>query len=94
MRESALRKRTMPKRVRVGSRPQVMSSRHPIVKISRSALTPRTPSLVLVSSSVSMGTLTLSLTPERKSRQLSKSSTRTVPRHHDKIGNNVVGWVT
>ena len=80
MRESVLRKRTTPMKVRVGSRPQVMIRRHPMVKISRSALTPRTPSPVLVSSLASMRTPTLSPTLERKSRQHGKSSARTVPR--------------
>ena len=55
-RETALRKRTMPRKVRAGSRPQVMSRRHPMVKICRSALTPMTPSPVLVSSLVNMRT--------------------------------------
>ena len=79
-REPALRKRTMPRQVRAGSRPQVMSRRHPMVKISRSTFTPRTPSPVLFSSSASMRTPTLSPTPGRKSRQHGKSSTRTAPR--------------
>ena len=79
-RESALRKRTMPRQVRVGLRPQVMSRKHLRVKISRSTLTPRTPSLVLVSSLVSIRTLTQSPTPGRKSRQHGKSSARTAPR--------------
>ena len=79
-RESVLRKRTMLRKARAGSRPQVMSRRLPMVKISRSALTPRTPSLELVSYSVSMRTLTPSPTPERKCRQHSKSNARTVPR--------------
>ena len=73
-------KRTMPRKVRVGSRPQVMSRRLPMVKISRSALTPRTPSPGLVSYSASVRTQTLSLTPERKSRQHGESGARTVPR--------------
>ena len=46
-RELALRKRTIPRQVRAGSRPQATSRRHPMVKISRSAFTPRTPSPVL-----------------------------------------------
>ena len=75
-----LRKRTMPRQVRVGSRPQVTSRRHLMVKISRSTFTPRTLSPVLVSSSVSMRTLTPSLTLGRKSRQHGKSSARTASR--------------
>ena len=78
--ETVLRKRAMLRQARVGSRPQVMSRRHPMVKTSRIALAPRTPSLVLVSSLVSTRTMTLSLTPERKSRQHGESSARTVPR--------------
>ena len=65
-RESALRKRTMPRQVRMGLRPQVMSRKHLRVKISRSTLTPRTPSLVLVSSLVSIRTLTQSPTAWQK----------------------------
>ena len=79
-RELALRKRTTPRQVRVGLRPQVMSRRHPRVKTSRSTHTPRTPSPVLVSSLVSMRTLIQSLTLGRRSRQHGKSSTRTAPR--------------
>ena len=73
-REMALRQ------ARVGSRPQVMSRRHPKVKTSRSTLTPRTPSLVLVSSSVSTRTPTPSPTPGRKSRPHGESSVREAPR--------------
>ena len=80
MREMALRKRTMLRKVREGSRPQVMSRRRPMVKIGRSALTPRTPSLVLVSSLVNTRTLTPSQTPERKSSQHGESGARTVLR--------------
>ena len=80
MRESVLRKRTMPRKVRAGSRPQVTSRRLLMVKISRSALTSRTPSLELVSYLASTRTPTPSPTLERKSRQHSESSTRTVPR--------------
>ena len=80
MRETALRKRTMPRTVRAGSRPQVMSRRHLMVKIGRCTLTPRTPSPVLVSSLANMRTLTPSQTSERKSSQHSKSGTRTVLR--------------
>ena len=79
-REMALKKRTMPRKTRVGSRPQVMGRRHPMVKISRSALIPRTPSLVLVSSSANTRTLTPSQTLEKKSSQHSKSSARTALR--------------
>ena len=79
-RESVLRKRTTLRQVRVGLRPQVMSRRHPMLEISRSAFTPRTPSPVLVSSSVNMRTPTPSLTLGRKSRQNSKSSTSTATR--------------
>ena len=79
-RESALRKRTMPRQVRAGSRPQAMRRRHLRVKISRSALTSRTPSLVLVSSAVSTRTPSQSLTLGRKSEQHGESSTRTAPR--------------
>ena len=68
------------RKVRAGSRPQVMSRRLLMVKISRSALTPRTPSPGLVSYSVSMRTPTLSLTLERKSRQHGEGSASTVPR--------------
>ena len=76
MREMVLKKR----KVRVGSRPQVMSRRHPMVKIGMSALTPRTPSPVSVSSLANTRTLTLSQTLERKSSQHGKSDTRTVLR--------------
>ena len=79
-REMVLRKRTMPRQARVGSRLQVMSRRHPMVKTSRITLTPRTPSPVLVSYLASMRTLTPSLNPERKSKQYGKSSARTVQR--------------
>ena len=68
VRKSMLRKRTMLRQVRVRSRPQVMSRRHPRVKISRSAHTPRTLSPVLVSSSASTRTPTQSPTLGRKSR--------------------------
>ena len=51
-----------------------------MVKIGGSALTPRTPSLVLVSSLANMRTLTLSQTPARKSSQHGKSGVRTVLR--------------
>ena len=78
-RESVLRKRAMPRQVRVRSRPQAMSRRHPRVKISRSAHTPRTPSPVLVSSSASTRTPIQSPTPGRKSRPHGKSSARTAP---------------
>ena len=64
----------------MGSRPQVMGSRHPMVKIGRSTLIPRMPSPVLVSSSANMRTLTLSQTPERKSSLHGKSGTRTALR--------------
>ena len=80
VRESALRKRTTPRKARVGSRLQAMSRRHPMVKSSRIALTPRTLSPVLVSYLASMRTLTPSLTPGRKSRQCGKGCARTVPR--------------
>ena len=79
-REMVLRKRTMPRKVRAGLGPQVMSRRHPMVKISRSALTPRTPSPVLVSSLANTRTLTLSQTPGRKSSQHGKSGVRTALR--------------
>ena len=72
--------RTTLRQVRVGWRSQAMSQRHPRVKISRSTLTPRTPSPVLVSSSVSTRTLIQSPTPGRKSRQHGKSNTRTAPK--------------
>ena len=65
---------------RVRSRPQVMSRRCLRVKMSRSTHTPRTPSLVLVSSLGSTRTLTQSLTLGKKSRLRGKSSTRTAPR--------------
>ena len=78
--ELALRKRTTPRQARARSRPQAMSRRHPMVKISRIVLTPRTSSPLLVSSSVSTRTPTPSPTPEKKSRQHSKRSTRTAPR--------------
>ena len=78
--ESALRKRTKLRQVRAGSRPQAVSRRHLMVKISRSTFTPRTPSPVLVSSSASTKTLTPSPTLGRKSRQHGESSTRTAPR--------------
>ena len=78
--ESALRKRTTLKQVRAGSTPQAMSRRHPLVKISRITLTPRTPTLVLVSSLASTRTPTPSPTLERKSRQHGESSTRAAPR--------------
>ena len=65
VRETSLRKRTMPRQARVRSRPQAMSRRHPMVKTSRIALTPKTPSLVLISSSASTRLLTPSLTLER-----------------------------
>ena len=80
VRELALRKRTTPRQVRVELRPQAMSRRHWMVKISRSAFTPRTPSLVLVSSSASTRTPTLSPTLGKRSRQHGESSTRTAPR--------------
>ena len=50
VRKAMLKKRTMPKWARARSRPQVMNRRCPRVKTSRSAHTPRTPPLVLVSS--------------------------------------------
>ena len=78
-RESVLRKGTMLRKVRAGSRPQAMSRRLPMVKISRSAFTPRTPSPCLVSYSASTRTPMLSLTPGRKSRQLSKGCAGTAP---------------
>ena len=80
MRKTALKKRTMPRKVRVRSRPQVMSRRHLMVKIGGSTLTPRTPSPVLVSSSEKMRTPTPSQTPVRKSSQHGKSGARTVLR--------------
>ena len=80
VRETALRKRTMLRLARAGLRPQVMSRRHPMVKTSRSTLTPRTPSPVLVTSLVSTRTPTLSPNLGRKSRQHSESSARVAPR--------------
>ena len=80
VKESALRNRTMPRKVRVGSRPQAMSRRLPMVKISRSALTPRTPSPGLVSYLASTRTPMPSLTLGRKSRQHGEGHARTVPR--------------
>ena len=80
MRKTALKKRTMPRKARAGSRPQVMSRRHLMVKIGRSTLTPRTPSPVLVSSSANMRTPTPSQTPVRKSNQHGESGARTVLR--------------
>ena len=68
------------KETRVGLRPQVMGRRHLIVKNSRSTLIPRTPSLALVSLSMNMRTQTQNKTPERKSHQHGKSSTRTAPK--------------
>ena len=79
-REAALKKRTMPKQVRVRSRPQATNRKHPGVKTSRSAHTPRTPSPVLVSSLVSTRTPTPSPTLGRKSRQHGKGRARTAPR--------------
>ena len=76
-RELVLRKRTMPRKVRAGSRPQATSRR---LLISRSAFTPRTPSPGLVSYSASTRTPTLSLTSGRKSRKCGKGRARTVPR--------------
>ena len=80
MRETALKKRTMLRKTRTGLRPPVMGRRHLMVKLSRSALIPRTPSLVLVSPLANMRTLTPSQTQERKSRQHSKSDARTALR--------------
>ena len=80
VRESALRKRTTPRKVRAGSGPQAMSRRLWMVKISRSALTPRTPSPGLVSYSAGMRTLTPSLTLGRKFRQHGKGHAGTVLR--------------
>ena len=79
-RETVLKKRTMPRKTRVGSRPQVTGRRYLMVKIGRSTLIPRTRSPVLVSSLVNMRTPTLSHTPERKSSQHSKSGARTALR--------------
>ena len=80
VREAVLKKRTMPKQVRVRSRPPVMNRRCPRVKTSRIIHTPRTPPPVLVSSLVSMRTPTLSPTLGSKSRLHGKGSTRTAPR--------------
>ena len=80
VRKAMLKKRTMLKWARVRLRPQAMNRKHPRVKTSRSAHTPRAPPLVLVSSLVSMRTPTLSPTLGRKSRMYGKGSARTGPR--------------
>ena len=79
VRKATLKKRIMPKQARARSRPQTTNRKHHRVKTSRSASTPRTPPLVLVSSLVSMRTLTPSPTLGRKSRPPGKGSTRTAP---------------
>ena len=80
MREMVLKKKTMPKKTKTGSRPQVMGRRYLMVKTGRSTLIPRTPSPVLVSSSANMRTLTPSQTLGRKSSQHSKGGARTALR--------------
>ena len=79
-REVVLKKRTMPKQTRVRPRPRAMNRKHPRVKTSRSTHTPRTPSLVLVSSLGSTRTLTPSPTLRRRSRPQGKGGARTAPR--------------
>ena len=76
MREMALKKMTMPKMTRAGSRPQVMGRWHQMVKKGRSALIPKTPSLALVRVLVNMRTQTQSQNLERKSSPSSKSGTK------------------
>ena len=75
MREMVPQKMAMPKKTRVGSRPQVLGRWHWMIKKGRSTLMPKAPSPVLVRS-VDIRTQT----PERKSSPPGESSTQKAQR--------------